>query len=577
MSDEMQSSAPNLRSLNDYRDRGGDVDVRGFAFTDIGNAKRFARDHGANVRFCDELGKQKFLVWTEEEAELLDLSPVATSGEADAPAAAAASSPRSAGVEERGLISLRGGYWCVDRTGEVMRLAKQSCARIEDEPQPAEARNVMCEGPPKCKCWKCERYKHFMATQERKALVSMIALGQSELPIPAVPEDFDRQPWLLNCINCTLDVSTGQVIARSAAREDMLTKRLPVRYDPNATCERWRSMLWRWMGGKEAEVIANEDERAQAIAKVESLISFLGRAVVMTLTGVINDRAVIFLYGRGRNGKTIFVETLRALMGGEFTSIMPIEALLAGKNQSSIPVDVADLRGKRLALGTETNENDRMSLAKLKRLSGGDALSGRQLYGQKMDFTPTHHLWIATNHKPNMRGADKAMFDRIKLVPFTVRIPDEEQIPTEELKAMLRAELSGILNWALSHLTDWVTGGLREPLAVREETNKWEREDDLLAHFLEELCERGPNHKESKGSMFSAWKNYCLDRHEFHGSATQFSKWMAEHEIEDGRTGKERFWKGIKLASSPVALPGEKAAAESRKKADDWDDNNPLF
>jgi putative DNA primase/helicase len=518
------------------RRRGGGeaAEVRQLAFTDVGNGQRFAKQHGENVRYVEELGKQKWLIWTEGN--------------------------ENSKFENPDSQFITGGYWRMDRTGEVMRLAKATGESIRDEQAAADSSNNFVE----------ERGKHYFKTQERKSLVSMLALAQSEPPIPATPEDFDRDPLLLNCQNGTLALREGKPEFRRAARSDMLTKRIPVHYHPDAKAETWIQMVKRWMGHKEASEIKDDAERATAIEAVNSLCGFLARAVGLSLTGVINDRAVFILHGTGANGKTIFIETIRSLFGADFSTVMPVEALLSGKLTSSIPTDIADLRGKRFAIASETNENDKLSLAKLKRLSGGDMLTGRQLYGQKFDFHPTHHLWLATNHKPSMRGATKAVFDRIKLVPFKVRIPESEQVPSEQLKALLRDELPGILNWALDGFRDWWENGLSVPVEVSEATSSWERADDLVLHFLDEMTERKEGATETKGTMYNAWVSYCKERNEFHGSATRFSQWMAEHEIEDGRTGRGRFWKNIRLVENASGLPSlvQQSLVESRAKAE---------
>lgn len=538
------------------RRRGGESsEVRGLAFTDLGNGRRFARQHGRNVRYVEDLGKQKWLVWTEE-TEASRQTTIGSQGSDDDVISGATVS----------TLPGWGGYWSVDRTGEVMRLAKLTCETIRDESKPADATPNFVE----------DRGKHYVKTQERKGLMSMLALAQSEPPIPSTPEEFDKDPLLLNCLNGTLALHEGQIEFRRSRREEMLTKRIPVRYDPKAEAPLWVSMVQRWMGHKEASETKDDAEREKALAGVQSLTSFLARAAGLSLTGVINDRAVFILHGTGANGKTIFIETLRSLLGADFSTVMPVEALLAGKPTSSIPTDIADLRGKRLALASETNENDRLSLAKLKRLSGGDMLTGRQLYGQKFDFSPTHHLWLATNHKPNMRGATKAVFDRIKLVPFKVRIPESEQTPSEQLKAALRAELPGILNWALAGFVDWWKNGLAAPLEVTEETTRWERDDDLLLHFIDEVMVRKTGTKAFKGPTYEAWVRYCKDRNEYHGSNTQFSRWMKEHEVDEGRNGRERWWKNIELAAAYTS--GQPRAVEDsiRKSRETSDDDLPF-
>src|SRR5690606_18535700 len=120
--------------------------------------------------------------------------------------------------------------------------------------------------------------------QSRGRLEAMVALAQSEPEIAERYDSFDKQPWLLNVQNGTVNLRTGELLPHH--RGDLLTKVAPVDYDPNAQCPAWLAFLDRIMDG-------NRD-----------LIDFLQRAVGYSLTGDVSEQVLFFLHGAGANGKS---------------------------------------------------------------------------------------------------------------------------------------------------------------------------------------------------------------------------------------------------------------------------------
>src|SRR5262249_40147816 len=158
-------------------------------------------------------------------------------------------------------------------------------------------------------------------------------------------------------------------------------------------------------------------------------------------TGDTSERVIFILHGVGANGKTTLLEVLRAALG-DYTLRTPTETLLA-KRDGSIPNDVARLKGARFVTASESEEGKRLSEAFIKDVTGGDVISARFMRAEFFEFKPECKLWLATNHKPVIRGTDKAIWDRIRLIPFEIRIPEGEQ--DKQLLAKLQDELPGIL------------------------------------------------------------------------------------------------------------------------------------
>jgi putative DNA primase/helicase len=314
----------------------------------------------------------------------------------------------------------------------------------------------------------------------------MVALARPYLAID--PADLDADPWLFNVENGTIDLRTGEL--REHRKEDFITKLAPVRYDADATWPLWGAFLERVFAGN------------------AELIGYVRRLVGYCLTGVTEEHVLPFLHGAGANGKTTLVETVLRLFGTDYAMKAAPDLLMAKKNDAH-PTERADLFGKRFVACVETEEGRRLAEALVKELTGGDRVRARRMREDFWEFAPTHHLWLAGNHKPVVTGADHGIWRRLKLIPFDVVIPEAEQ--DKGLPAKLAGELPGILNWALAGCREWQARGLGEPGAVRAATSGYAVEMDLVGQFLEECCEVGPNFVAEATALLNAFRERFPD------------------------------------------------------------------
>ena len=210
----------------------------------------------------------------------------------------------------------------------------------------------------------------------------MLKQAQDEPDIPVQPEQLDRDPWLLNCKNGTLDLRTGKL--RDHRKEDLLTRCLDVDYNEDAQCSQWKAFLWHIMNHN------------------QELIDFLQRAIGYALTGVIREHVLIILWGTGRNGKSTFLGTLLALLG-PYAMKAPSELLMVGAHDRH-PTERADLFQKRFVAAIETEQGRRLAEVFVKEATGGDRITARRMRENFWSFDPTHKVFLATNHKPIIRG-----------------------------------------------------------------------------------------------------------------------------------------------------------------------------
>jgi putative DNA primase/helicase len=404
-----------------------------------------------------------------------------------------------------------GARWERDEAGRVHRLAKETVRSIYREGSDEEdedRRKALA--------------KHARASESETRIRAMVELAKSE--IPASPDQFDADPCLLNTSTGTIDLRTGAL--REHRREDLITKLAPVVYDPAAATPTWETFLKRVLPGEE-------------------LRGFVRRAAGYSATGNTSEQCMFIHHGPGANGKSTFQETISAALG-DYAMRTPTETLLV-KRPGGVPNDVARLKGARFVTASETEEGRRLAESLVKDLTGQDTISARFMWAEWFDFKPTHALHLSTNHKPEIRGTDAAIWRRIRLIPWAVTIPPAEQ--DRELPEKLRAELPGVLAWIVRGCLEWQREGLRAPEEVRQATSAYRAEMDVLAAFLADCCLRGEDEEAFAGELWGAWKRWCEETGEQAGSQKRFGGRLAERGFlnhRDSKTGR-KVWSELSL------------------------------
>lgn len=410
-----------------------------------------------------------------------------------------------------------GKQWKIDEDGEIDKKAKETVASIALETigmQDAEMQRAV------------EKWRR--ASESRTKHNAMLFMAQSEPGISVTPDKLDADLWALNIDNGTINLQTGQLLAHDPAR--MITKLAPVDYEPQAKCDLWLSFLDRVMAG-------NQD-----------LIGFLQRAVGYALTGSIREQVIFILYGIGANGKSSFLETIGSLLG-DYAARTPTQTLLL-KRGNTIPNDIARLKGARFVTITEVEAGRRLAEGLVKQMTGGEKMVARFLNAEFFEFSPEFKLFLATNHKPEIQGTDHAIWRRIRLIPFEVVIPDDEQ--DKDLPKKLRAELPGILNWALQGCLDWQANGLQPPKAVTDATSRYREDMDILADFLTDRCYDQAGIVTTVSEVFKAYSSWADESKERPLTKKAFGLRLRERGflVERG-TGGTRLWKNIGLLDRP--------------------------
>lgn len=413
----------------------------------------------------------------------------------------------------RGWHVWSGRHWELDEKGAIQRLVRRCLPLINAEAATMKDAN------------RRKRQEAWFSQSEASArLAATPQVAMDEPGIKVLTSAFDVDPWLLNVQNGTLDLRTGDL--RPHERTDLLRKVTTVGYDPDATCPQWLKFL--------EEILPDSEVRA-----------FVQRAAGYSLTGTVRDRCLFFAHGGGNNGKSTFVETIMAMMG-DYAQKAPTDMVMWKRN-SGIPNDVARLPGARFVVVAEVEEGSWLAESKVKDLTGNDTLTARFLKKEFFDFRPTHKLWMYGNHKPIVRGTDDAIWQRIKLIPFTVQIPNNEI--DEKLPEKLLTELPGVLAWAVRGCLKWQENGLDIPEAVTGATKKYRAGQDEIGRFLTEYCVVKAGARAKKGELFnlySTWGGELKKR--------RFGNKMRELGYTDERgIGNVAEWGGIGFGAT--ALP----------------------
>jgi putative DNA primase/helicase len=333
--------------------------------------------------------------------------------------------------------------------------------------------------------------KRLMAHVERSSteqkIHAMINLAKSEPGMTVQLSEVDANPMLLGVENGVINLRTQELIPTTP--EILVTKRCSVSFDPYATTTHLDAFIKRITRGN------------------PELAAFFQRLAGYILTGNVSEHCFFFFYGLGRNGKTTLAELLFWLLG-DYAVILPTSTLMQSKRDpGAASPDLMLLKGRRLALSTETDENARFAEASLKAMTGGDTMTARNPYGLFASWTPTHKLLIVGNHRPVISGGDYGIWRRVKLIPFGETIADEEC--DGRLPEKLRSEGSGVLNWALDGLRDWQRQGLNPPKEVLEAGKAYQADMDIFGQWMDDHVEIAPSEKTATSDLYKAYTNWA--------------------------------------------------------------------
>jgi len=462
--------------------------------TDLGNAERLVKLFGSDIRYCFD--RKLWLQWVNT-------------------------------------------HWKWDDGSNIMRLAQKTARSIYGECENEEDND------------RREKLAKWAMTSESSMKLSAM-ITQSEPLVKISLTDLDKNSWLFNCPNGTIDLMTGEL--KTHNKEDYITMLSPVEFNPDAASDLWQKFL---------NQIFNDNQ---------DVIAYLQKSLGYTLTGDVTEQSLFFCHGGGQNGKSTLLNVFMEIMQ-PYAMQADIEMFLTSyKPAAGHSEDIANLAGKRLVIASEIEEGRRLAVAKLKQMTGGERIRASHKHEKEFEFNVNYKIWLNGNHKPDITDTTYSIWRRVKLIPFTVTIPKTEQ--DKQLLSKLRKEYPAILAWAVKGCLDWQDKGLAEPDDIINAVETYRSEQDLLADFLKAECfintmdaELNVSHK----LLYEAYKNWCEQNSTESVTSRTFAKKLNEKDnIAKFTSSGQRKWRYIRLLHDD-----EKTKVDKVDKVDDFTENTP--
>jgi putative DNA primase/helicase len=395
-----------------------------------------------------------------------------------------------------------GNNWQVDTTrqaSEVMRLLAREASQYAD-------------------------YETKIRVQKNSFIGGVNKLCQADPEFAVGYDAWDQDKFKLGTPTGTINLRNGSV--QPPDPNDGITKATAVTVASSANCPQWLRFLNQTTGNDVA------------------LIRFLQQWCGYCLTGVTREHALVFVYGGGGNGKSVFLNTVTGILA-DYAVTAAMQTFIASHSEQH-STDLAMLRGARLVTASETEHGKAWAESRIKQLTGGDPITARFMRQDFFTYTPQFKLTIIGNHKPVLQNIDEAARRRFNIIPF-IRRPD---VPDRQLEDKLKLEWPGILRWMVDGCLDWQRNGLIRPSSIVDATNAYFNEQDLFGQWLEDRCDIDVGNAtlwDRSADLFASWENYAEAAGEKAGNVRGFAEDMRKRGFMSKRTGTARGFSGIRL------------------------------
>ena len=326
--------------------------------------------------------------------------------------------------------------------------------------------------------------RHALATQQKVRIESMIRLAQPMLARSATLLDSDDM--LLGVKNGVINLSNG--VFRDGRQEDLITLQTDVAWASKyEDCPMWIAFL-------------------ESVQPDQEVRLWLQKFVGYLMSGLTTEQIFVVFLGDGANGKSVFVEVIKAVMGS-YAKTIQFSSFSSG-NKASVRNDLAGLVKARMVSANEGGIDTQLDEGLIKQLTGGDTLSARFLFKEYFSFKPNFKIVLTSNHAPRIYGRDHGIWRRLVVVTWGVTIPAEKQ--DRQLTTKLLKEASGILAWAVRGTQMWLREGLKDrPYSISEASELFKEEQDLIGQWLTECCKLQPNAFTASKHIYVSYTNWA--------------------------------------------------------------------
>jgi putative DNA primase/helicase len=359
----------------------------------------------------------------------------------------------------------------------------------------------------------------------------MLELSRSALP--AAVSDFDRDPWLLNVLNGTLDLRSGTL--RPARREDMITKMAPVAYDPDASDPVFDAFL--------ATVTDGDEE----------LSTWLQRGIGYSLSGDMTEEFMVMILGPTLTGKSTLLHAVADMLG-DYGYKAGIDTFLERRDAGTARPDLTALRGSRFVIATEAPKGKRLDEPLVKAIVGGDSLTARTLFHPPFTFYPQCKLWFGSNFAPVMNNLDGAIWRRVRRVPFEASFADHVDPQMKPYLCNNPDARTAILAWAVKGCLAWQRDGIGKAGVVERKTAELRIEMNPLTEYLDAKCVVDPAYTVDAGALRRDYTDWSRDTGCRPVSNKDWGDQLQALGCKDDRLSidgkRRRVWRGLGLAAA---------------------------
>ena len=410
-----------------------------------------------------------------------------------------------------------GSYWEQDNQGLIEKAADEVINNLKNEPL------VIQDDADKDKVQQAWQ-KFIKGERSRSSKVNMI--NEIKHLVPVLHSQWDKEKMMLNTPSGYIDLTNGTLHDHDYKK--MFTQETGVDYTEKVDCPLWIEFL--------NQTFQNDQE----------LIHFIQKIVGYSLTGSNAEQVMFILFGNGRNGKSVLLNIIKYISGSYAKTMNATTIMQKHNNSGQGPTsDIARLEGARLVVSSEANEGDRIDESLIKQMTGGDTLVARYSYGRDFEFDPVFKLWMATNHMPKIYGTDEGIWRRLIIIPFTHTVKKENI--DKNLEDKLKAESMGILKWAIDGAMMWQREGLNPPEVIKQASQDYREEMDVIEAFISESCVVGDEFKVKASELFDAYKKWADETNNWEGmSNTKFGMEITKR-FKKKKTMHGIFYYGVDL------------------------------
>lgn len=489
----------------EYNNEFGSAGMKPEDYSDIGEAKMLTREYGNELKFTTATDYLRYDgdCWREDKQlavgateEFLDLQLA----DAQDAVESAVKALIAAGVDE---VTARAGGKALEKACDTPKLMKLYFMLLG-----AQTYLKFVQ--------KRRDYKYIVSTLN--AAKPMLAINVSEL---------DKNPFLINTPQSTIDMEKGMAGARDHNPEDLITKITAC--SPSEVGK----AIW-------------EDALNTFFVGDKELIEYVQQTVGVAAVGKVFQEHMIIAYGGGANGKSTFWNTIFRVLGN-YAGKISAEALTMNCKRNVKP-EMAELKGKRLIIASEMEEGMRLNTATVKQLCSTDEIQAEKKYKDPFSFVPSHTLVLYTNHLPKVGANDDGIWRRLVVIPFNAKITGASDI--KNYADYLYDNAGGyIMSWIIEGARKAIAADFKtkQPKVVEDAIESYREDNDWLGQFIEECCDVDKTFTAKSGELYQAYRAHCTLNGEYIRSTSDFYSSMEKAGFNKRKTNKGILVMGIGL------------------------------